>query len=128
MQLNSDFGKEPVVNTQRSAGHGLKPQSGEEVKTSAYLRKAGICQDAQREHKQDAPDLRNDSVAKNPTPGRDGGVAEIFVSFGSDLDDTKCPCWRVIKRSKVQIGSGNFNLMKRHLVVQRGAGWSCSRH
>ena len=50
-------------------------------------RKAGICQDAQREHKQDAPDLWNDSVAENPTPGLDGGVAEIFDSFGSDLDD-----------------------------------------
>ena len=46
-----------------------------------------ICQDAQSEHKHDAPDLRNDSVAENPAPGRDSGVAEIFDSFGSDLDD-----------------------------------------
>ena len=37
---------------------------------------------------------------------------------------TACPCLRVIKRSKVQIGSRNFNLTKKHLVVQRGAGWN----
>ena len=50
-------------------------------------RKAGICQDAQREHKHDAPDLRNDSVAEHPTPERDGGVADTFDTIGSDLDD-----------------------------------------
>ena len=48
-----------------------------------------MCQDAQGEHKQDAPDLRNDSVAENPTQGRDGGVAEIFDSFGFDLDNSQ---------------------------------------
>ena len=50
-------------------------------------RKAGICQDAQREHKHDAPDLRNDSVAEHPTPERDGGVADTLDTIGSDLDD-----------------------------------------
>ena len=50
-------------------------------------RKARICQDAQREHKHDALDLRNDSVAEHPTPERDGGVADTFDTIGSDLDD-----------------------------------------
>ena len=37
-QLNSDFGKESVVNIQRSAGQGLKLQSGVQVKTSDCLK------------------------------------------------------------------------------------------
>ena len=79
-KLNLDCGKEPVVNVKRSAGLGLKLQSGEQVKTSDYL-KIGT------EERPEFAKTHNVNTStmhlifgltvllEHPTPERDGGVA-----------------------------------------------------
>ena len=91
-QLNLDFGKEPVVNILRSAGQGLKLQSGVQVKTSDYL-KIGT------EERQEFVKTHNVNTSTMhlifgmtvllsiQLQNEMGGVADTLDTIGSDLDD-----------------------------------------
>ena len=114
-------------HTKECRATGLKLQSGVQVKTSDYLQ---IGTEERPEFMLLSMQLQNEMVAWQIHLTPLGKTSMII--FSSTIMNmavmTKCLCWRVIRRSKVQMESGNFSLMKRHLVVQRGAGWNCSRH